>query len=330
MTIETRAYARAGLLGNPSDGYGGKAIAVTVKNFYAQVRIEPSETLRIEPRDEDLGVYPGLKELVSRVKLHGYYGGDRLVKAAIVKFHDHCESRSIGLDAGNFTVSYHSTIPRQVGLAGSSAIITATMRALMQFFKREIPIESLPSVILSAETEELGINAGLMDRVTQVYEGCMYMDLDPWLVESEGHGNYERLEPKAWPDLYLAYNTGLGKVSGHVLGDIRKRFDAGDHFVLEILSRLAALAEEGRQALLAGDGERFSMLMNENFDLRSWIMRITEGNRRMIDAARACGASAKFAGSGGTIIGIYKGEEMFEALTRSLAKTGATVVKPIL
>ncbi|MHC4943963.1 MAG: mevalonate kinase family protein [Planctomycetota bacterium] len=330
MTIETRAYARVGLLGNPSDGYGGKTIAVTVKNFFAQAWIEPSPELRIEPRDEDLGVYPSLAGLVSRVKLHGYYGGDRLVKAAIMKFHEYCEGRNIDLTARNFTISYRSTIPRQVGLAGSSAIITASLRALMEFFEVEIPKENLPSMILAAETEELDINAGLMDRVTQVYEGCMYMNLDPWIVKSEGHGLYERIEPKTWPDLYLAYNPGLGKVSGQVLNDIRVRFDAGDPFVLEILSRLASLAEEGKQALLSGDFERLAVLMNENFDLRSWIMRISEGNRRMIDAARACGASAKFAGSGGTIIGIFDGVEMFDELSRSLEQTGATVIKPLL
>ena len=48
MTIETRAFARAGLLGNPSDGYFGKIIAMNVKNFYASVSLQESEDLRIE------------------------------------------------------------------------------------------------------------------------------------------------------------------------------------------------------------------------------------------------------------------------------------------
>jgi len=35
--IRKRAYARAGLLGNPSDGYNGKTISISVRNFQAQV-----------------------------------------------------------------------------------------------------------------------------------------------------------------------------------------------------------------------------------------------------------------------------------------------------
>jgi len=35
--IRRRAYARAGLLGNPSDGYFGKTISVIVRNFAAEV-----------------------------------------------------------------------------------------------------------------------------------------------------------------------------------------------------------------------------------------------------------------------------------------------------
>ena len=32
-----RAYARTGLLGNPSDQYEGKVIGVSVRNYYAEV-----------------------------------------------------------------------------------------------------------------------------------------------------------------------------------------------------------------------------------------------------------------------------------------------------
>ena len=44
--IETYAYARAGLLGNPSDGYFGKTIAILVRNFRARVLLYPSARLR--------------------------------------------------------------------------------------------------------------------------------------------------------------------------------------------------------------------------------------------------------------------------------------------
>jgi hypothetical protein len=40
--ITRRAYARIGLLGNPSDGFFGKTIAVSLQNFYAEVRGPPA------------------------------------------------------------------------------------------------------------------------------------------------------------------------------------------------------------------------------------------------------------------------------------------------
>ena len=328
MTIESRAYARAGLLGNPSDGYFGKIIAIAVKNFQASVFLRESEELNIEPSSLGTGVYKNIRELVSNIELYGYYSGVRLVKAAIKKFFDHCQNQSIPLEDKNFSIRYESNIPRQLGLGGSSAIITAVMRALVEFYAADIPHEILPSLILEAESKELGINAGLMDRVVQVYEGCVYMDLNQQVIEERGYGIYERLDLKLLPDLYLAYKPELGKVSGQVLDDIRMGYERSDRLVLDTLKRLAELAEAGKKALLQGNKEQFHTLMNENFDLRSRIMKISEGNFELVRNARDCGASAKFAGSGGSIIGMYSGEKMFDRLRAKLEKLGATVVKP--
>jgi glucuronokinase len=48
----------------------------------------------------------------------------------------------------------------------------------------------------------------------------------------------------------------------------------------------------------------------------------------MVDVARQCGASAKFAGAGGAIIGTYRDEAMFERLRDALSQIGAQVIKP--
>ena len=43
-----RAHARAGLLGNPSDVYEGKAIAVSICDFSAEVTLEAAERFGFE------------------------------------------------------------------------------------------------------------------------------------------------------------------------------------------------------------------------------------------------------------------------------------------
>jgi len=330
MIIEERAYARAGLLGNPSDGYFGKTISISVKNFGAHVSLYESPELRIEPGPQDVTDYANIASLVEQIRLHGYYGGDRLIKAAIKKFYEYCEEKRVQLQRKNFTIRYHSTIPRQVGLAGSSAIITATMKALMRFFEIDIPREMLPTVILDAEREELGINAGLQDRVIQVYEECVYMDFNSEVMESTGHGIYERIEPDLLSNLYIAYKTELGKVSGHALSDIRIRYEQGDSFVTDTLNEIAGIAAEGREAIEEGDLPRLNALINRNFDLRSSIMNISESNRALVQTARHCGASAKFAGSGGSIVGIYDDDEMLTRLIVELKKINARVIKPFV
>ncbi len=201
MIIETQAYARAGLLGNPSDGYFGKTISITVGNFGAHVSLYQTPELHIEPQNQDRNIYRNIYDLVESVSLVGYYGADRLIKAAIKKFSEYCDENNIKLNSKNFTIRYHSSIPRQVGLAGSSAIITAALRALMKFYKVKIPLEILPNIVLSAEVDELGINAGLQDRVIQVYEGCVFMNFDRNIMGSKGHGQYERIDPGLLPKL---------------------------------------------------------------------------------------------------------------------------------
>ena len=330
MIIESRAYARAGLLGNPSDGYFGKTISIIIRNFGAIISIYESPDLVIEEQSIDSNRFRNVYHLVDSVNLTGYYGGARLIKAAIKKFCEYCEDNNIKLSNKNFTLQYQSSIPRQVGLAGSSAIITATMKGLMKFYNVKIPLPILPSLILSAEVDELGINAGLQDRVIQVYEGCVYMDFNKSYLEKNNHGKYEHLNPEHLPKLYLAYKTQLGKESGRVFNTVKQRFENGDEFVHKTLTEIASMADKGKDAIIRRDHDKLYDLINTNFDLRCKIMNIPESNLEMVRAARRCGASAKFSGSGGAIIGSYKDDEMLRKLVLSLKKINARVIKPYI
>ncbi len=328
MLIETRAYARAGLLGNPSDGFFGKTIAVSVRNFGASVTLYPSPELHIEPQPQDGSVFRSLHHLRDAVSTLGYHGGVPLVKAAIKKFAEYCEAEHIRLPNHNFSIRYNTSIPRQVGLSGSSAIIVATFRALMQFYQVEIPLPVLPNLVLATESEELGITAGLQDRVIQCYEGCVYMNFDRSIMDQQGYGAYESLDSRLLPKLYIAYNTDLSKQSGRIHNDVRARWLKGEKLVVDTLAEIADLARQGREAIAEQNIPLLNELVNHNFDLRTRIYTINERNRSLIDTARACGASASFAGSGGTIIGIYRDDAMLNRLFVSLKKINARVIKP--
>jgi glucuronokinase len=200
----------------------------------------------------------------------------------------------------------------------------------MQFYDVKISEKILPSLILSTEVDELGINAGLQDRVIQVYEGCVYMNFDKNYMDTHNHGKYVRLEPDLLPKLYIAYRLDMGKESGVVLNDVKIRYERGDTFVIETLSQIADLAEKGKKALETGDDDTLHSLMNQNFDLRRQIMNIREADLALVETARRCGASAKFAGSGGSIIGMYKDDEMLNHLKVELKKVKARVIHPFI
>lgn len=330
MVITTHAYARAGMVGNPSDGYFGKTISCVIRNFRVTVRLWESPRLEVLPGSGDLCQFGSVREFLRDVKLHGYYGGMRLIKATICRFHSYCQKQGITLHDGNFTIEFESDVPRLVGLSGSSGIVTATMRALMQFYKVEIPKHLLPTLVLDCETAELGINAGLQDRVIQTYEGIVYMDFAKELVTTRGYGEYKPLYLKQLPLLYVAYDPARAEISDVTHRNLRAMWEAGEPAVIAAMRKFGDLADQARDALIRSDWDTLGKVMNANYDLRRSIINIAPENHRMVEVARAHGAVAKFAGSGGAIIGLYRDEAHYQKLCQVLGQIRCTVIKPII
>ena len=328
--FKRRAYARAGLMGNPSDGYGGRTISFTIPDFFAEVVLYEWEDLEVIPSQQDHGRFKSIKELANDVQLHGYYGGIRLVKATIKRFVDYCQGRH-DLHDRNFSIRYETNIPRQVGLAGSSAIIVATLRALVDFYQLEIPLQLQPSLVLSVETDELGIAGGLQDRVVQVYGGLVAMDFTGDVMQQQEGlwcGQYEKLDNSMLPSTYVAYASELGEPTEVVHNDLRSRFQQGDEELIAAMQQLAVITQEARCCLENGDQEQFGRLVNKNFDIRQSICQVHPAHLAMVEAARSTGATAKFAGSGGAIVGTYQDEPMYQALCQTLSAIGCQVLKP--
>ena len=121
MLFSVKTYGRAGLLGNPSDGYYGKTIALALSDFPCTVTIYESPEIRIEHNREDNSEFSGLSAMVKEIERFGYYGGVRLVKATIRQFYKYCVKHDIDLPRRNFTIRYSSKVPQLVGMGGSSA-----------------------------------------------------------------------------------------------------------------------------------------------------------------------------------------------------------------
>lgn len=192
-----------------------------------------------------------------------------------------------------------------------------------------MPLPERPNLVLSVE-HELGIAAGLQDRVAQVYGGLVFMDFDKARMKRRGHGRYEPLDAALLPPLYLIYCDNPSD-SGRVHSDVKRRWLDGDAEVREKMALVAACAEEGRLALAEGDAARLAALMDRNFDLRREMFgdaALGETNLKMVATARSVGAAAKFTGSGGAVVALCPmGEGQEQLLVDVCAAEGFTVVK---
>jgi glucuronokinase len=286
------APARAALAGNPSDGYGGAVLAFAVDAFQARAVARPRADLTVSPDSE-------------------------LVTATVQRFARlHCPA------ALGSAIEWSTSVPRGVGLGGSSAIVIATLRALGELHSVALHRTELAKLALAVEIEELGIAAGLQDRIAQSYGGLTFMDFGP-------EPAYEPLDASLLPPLVIAWRADAAKHSGVVHSDLRARFDRGEATVHQPMAALAELARTARAALLASDHERFARCVDASLDARREMMTLDPRHVAMIDRARACGASANYTGSGGAVVAVCRDQAQRAELVTSLEELGCGTLAPV-
>ncbi|EFJ46428.1 hypothetical protein VOLCADRAFT_105558 [Volvox carteri f. nagariensis] len=206
-----------------------------------------SASIRIEPHPiYDSTDYASLQVLVEKTSSEGLYGGVRLLTAAVKRFAQYCKEKhiplSVPMNGGGFTLSYDTNVPRQTGLAGSSAIIYSAIKCLMEWYgvdETALPYSAHPQLVLSVEAGELGIAAGLQDRVVQVYGGVVHMDFDrAYMAANGGVGRYSRIAASLLPQpLYIMYSQNPSE-SGKVHSGVKEKWLAGDR---KLMNRNAEL-----------------------------------------------------------------------------------------
>lgn len=306
--------ARTGLVGNPSDVFGGALVGLAIEEMSAVVAAEPSLNVELTAGGERRS-FESLTELAAAEPPAGSLA---LLWAAARRFAverpEHGDARvKLGLE--------RSTIPAGVGLAGSSAIVIAALRALGRLFGDEVPDPDLPSVALAAERDELGITAGLGDRVVQVYGGLVYLDL-----ARAGGPRVEPLDAGRIPDVYVAWRPDAPTRSGEVHREMRERFAAGEPAVVETMREIAGLARAALRPLLTGDAGGLGILMERNLELRRSLYELDERHLELADVAHRTGSAVNYAGSGGAIVGLVRDDAKLDELRAGLGELGCELV----
>lgn len=202
-----------------------------------------------------------------------------------------------------------------MGLSGSSAIVISTFSALMSYY--QVTLQDLclsksefAQVILDVEKEELGINAGLQDRVVQVFGGLVHMDFSQLqTIENSKSGikvgSYTSLDSSLLPPLYLAYNMVAGGDSGQVHSTVKERWLRRDPELVEGMTCLGLLADKAKDCLQQNQLNLLPDLMDQNIQWRRKLYGdavVGEVNIQAIEIANTHGLAAKFSGSGGALV----------------------------
>lgn len=323
-TVKASCLARASIAGNPSDGYGGAVVSVPVPALSATVTVAAAERFEITPSPTGDDTFGDVDELVDHVDRFGYGSARDLVLASIRSL-----VRLADAPIAPCRVTVGTTIPRSVGLAGSSAIVIATMRALAVRVEHErwaatllAEPDWLASMALHAETGELGITAGLQDRVVQARGAPTLMEFGDGAmrrIHGLDAGTYRNLPSlPVDPDAaFLAYRRSAAQQSGAVHQGLSVR--AGEAAVVAAMEDLARQAQRAATAMEIGDLEAVGDAMNASFEARSNAMQLDPSHVEMVAAAQAAGAAANYAGSGGAITVVAPSSEIAAHARKVLA-----------
>jgi galactokinase/mevalonate kinase-like predicted kinase len=310
--IRCSAPGRAGIIGNPTDMYGGSVISCSIRER-ATVTLRPSEHLIL-----DNGMEKCLVTSPEDLSLKGDFFD--IAKAVLIG------SGSTDIHAH---ISWTTDVPFRAGLSGSTALLVSTLAAVLAYRGIEHPPYYMAELARMIEYHHLGVFCGYQDAYMCTFGGINYMDFrDKEFHQAFGEDPYATLEPLS--DLALPITliiTGGQRVSGTVHTPLRERWGAGERAVVDAYHTIAELARLGKKAFVHGHLEALGRLMNENQEISQSLGGSNPEDDRFIALARKTGAlGAKLAGSSGAIMVLHPEPE---AMIATVREAGATdILRP--
>jgi galactokinase/mevalonate kinase-like predicted kinase len=309
------APGRAGIIGNPTDMYGGSVISCSVP-MRARVTITPAPELVLETNAQEL-------RIASRDDLRPR--GDRfdLVRAIL----DYLRLPPLACH-----VHYESEIPLRSGMAGSTALVVALLKAFLDWQGQSINPYQLAERARYIELNNLKVVCGYQDACMCTFGGLNYMDFRGKQFYRQAEAElFATIEPLAnyVPHLpFVLAFTGVQHASSAVHKPLRERWLEGEPVVVQGYERMTEVARMGKKALILGDWPLLGRLMNENHSIQRDLGGSGEVNERLIGAALGAGAlGAKLAGAGdgGTIIALWPWPDT-GPLEEALLQAGASAI----
>jgi len=232
--IKHRTHGRVGILGNPSDIYFGVVISSTLKDLYVDGKIKETNKFKFTINNSE------------DIKL------DSLILNSL-KF-----LKNQGYDVKEFEINFESNIPKQGGLAGSSAIIINLLLGLDELFDLKLEKRQLAHYSTKIERDVIGIIAGPSDRFIITIGGVMYMDFT-----SKDYNSYvlEELSLNNFPFWVGIRSKNISS------GDVHKYpyvAYPNDFSLQSIIKSLIDCGIQGKRAIIDNDINLIAELINKN------------------------------------------------------------------
>jgi len=310
--IVCSAPGRAGVIGNPTDMYGGAVLSCSV-GMRARVTIRPDTALTLVSQGQTVHINDR-SDLRPR--------GDAFdIARAVLDY--------LRLPRLLCRVEYESEIPLRSGMAGSTALVVALLQGLLAWQGRSLNRYRLAEMARFVELHHLKVVCGYQDAYMCTFGGLNYMDFrGKQFYRAEEAELFATIEPLSQCVTHLPFLlafTGVRHSSGAVHKPLRERWLEGDPDVVRGYERITELARMGKKALLTEDWVTLGELMNENHAIQRDLGGSGESNERLIAAALEAGAlGAKLAGAGdgGTIIALWLDHDISK-LEEALRRAGA-------
>ena len=295
-TILASAPGRAGIVGNPSDMYGGSVVSCSTFER-ACCALTPEDSLVLEA--------PGVEqEITGQNDLE--LRQDRLdISKAVLRWFD------VDVEDARFRLSTKTDIPENAGLAGSTALLVSVFSCVAEHLGIAYKPHEIAENARRVEANVLGITCGYQDQYMAVFGGLNYVDFHGkeglQQSPSEPFATLEPLSDLVSRTPFVIAHTGIKRHSGQVHKSVRQRWLEGEAEVVRGYDRVAELARLAKKALIQEDWSELGALMNENHMIQQSLGASGEVNDRLIEVARQSGAlGAKLAGAGhgGTIVAL--------------------------
>ncbi len=337
--VVASAPGRAGLLGNPSDMYGGTVVAFAIPRR-AYVAIQPAPRLRLLALDAKLDLtvessddlrLAAAPSALAAARMHP----ETLAEARRSTYLNVLKAvvAAQGMQRAQVELRCWSEVPPGAGLSSSSALLVAALHATNTWLSRTTPMHQFSETAREIEFSRMGITCGFQDFYATTFGGLICMDFrgkEDWRGPTVDP--LATVEPLLEPDAELPFvlaHTGRQRDSGETHRPLRSRWVEGDPHVRAAMHALGSIARQTKRDLLERNWPAVGTAMNAAHRHIATV----GGSGPVVDALTeraiklgAHGAKLAGAGLGGTIVALHDDPAW---LARTIVEHGAASAFPV-